>query len=65
VELALDVERIVPDFFRRRLVVRKDSMKPNQGISKLFSSVFGLESYGLTAQTIHKALNPELVNLLL
>ncbi|KAL4233751.1 hypothetical protein ACF0H5_008431 [Mactra antiquata] len=60
VELALDVERIVPDFFRRRLVVRKDAMKPNQGVNKFLSGLFGLESYGLTAQNINKALNPDL-----
>lgn len=60
VELALDVERIVPDFFRRRLVVRKDTLWPNRGINKMLSGLFGLESYGLTAQSINKALNPEL-----
>ncbi|XP_052808936.1 transient receptor potential cation channel subfamily A member 1 homolog [Mya arenaria] len=60
VELALDVERMVPDFFRRKFVVRKDTLRPNEGISFFFNKAFGLASYGLTAQTIYKALNPEL-----
>lgn len=61
VELALDVERMVPDFIRRKFVVRKESLSPNAGFSVYFSKTFGLESYGLTAQNINKALNPELV----
>lgn len=62
VELALDVERMVPDFIRRKFVVRKESLSPNIGLNVFFSRTFGLESYGLTAQTISKALNPELVS---
>ena len=61
-ELALDVERMVPDFIRRKFVVRRDTLTPNKGISIFFSKTFGLESYGLTAQNINKALNPELVS---
>lgn len=60
VELALDVERMVPDFFRRRFVIKKETLKPNVGFGRFFTRTFGLESYGLTAQSISKALNPEM-----
>ena len=62
--MALDVERMVPDFFRRRFVIKKETLKPNVGFGKIFTRTFGLESYGLTAQNISKALNPEMVCLL-
>lgn len=60
VELALDVERMVPDFIRRRFVIKKETLMPNAGFGRVFTRTFGLESYGLTAQNISKALNPEM-----
>ena len=61
--MALDVERMVPDFIRRRFITKKETLAPNAGFGRLFTRTFGLESYGLTAQTISKALNPEMVSI--
>ena len=61
--MALDVERMVPDFIRRRFVIKKETLAPNAGFGRVFTRIFGMESYGLTAQNIHKALNPEMVGI--
>ena len=53
---------MVPDFFRRKFVIKKDTLKPNVGFGRFFTRIFGLESYGLTEQNISEALNPEMVS---
>ena len=53
---------MVPDFIRRRFITKKETLAPNAGFGKIFTRTFGMESYGLTAQNISKALNPEMVS---
>ncbi|KAL4233750.1 hypothetical protein ACF0H5_008430 [Mactra antiquata] len=57
VKLALDIERIAPVRFRRRFVVRKDTVKPNQDVNNYLNDFLGLES--VNAQNINKVLNPD------
>ncbi|XP_033741695.1 transient receptor potential cation channel subfamily A member 1 homolog [Pecten maximus] len=60
VELALDVERIVPEFIRRKFVTKKQTIKPNQGLKNPFSRLANLEAGDLSSAAINKALNPDL-----
>lgn len=62
VELALDVESIVPQFIRRRFVVKCRTIRPNstRHHCKVFRR-FMAESE-LSSEAIVKALNPELVS---
>ena len=55
---------MVPDFIRKRFVIKMDILKPNVGFAiwRFNTRIFELESYGLTAQNISKALNPEMVS---
>ncbi|XP_035826279.1 transient receptor potential cation channel subfamily A member 1 homolog [Aplysia californica] len=58
VELALDVERIIPDFIRRKAFTRRSTIRPN----RLFSNPVRrlLSNSYLSPQALQKALNPEL-----
>ncbi|XP_059143881.1 transient receptor potential cation channel subfamily A member 1 homolog isoform X2 [Physella acuta] len=58
VELALDVERVLPDFIKRRAFTRKKTIRPNRTYSNpLVSAMTGSH---LSPQALQKALNPEL-----
>ena len=61
VELALDVESIVPQFIRRRFVVKSRTIRPNA--TRHYCSVFRhlMAESELSSEAIVKALNPELV----
>lgn len=60
VDLALDVERIVPEFIRRKFVIKKQTFRPNQGRKNPFSRLSNLEAGELSSASINKALNPDL-----
>ncbi|XP_046578884.1 transient receptor potential cation channel subfamily A member 1 homolog isoform X2 [Haliotis rubra] len=59
VDLALDVERILPDFIRRKSYIRRKTFKPNQWLSNPVRRLLNYQS-SMSAQAIQKALNPEL-----
>ncbi|CAL1538524.1 unnamed protein product, partial [Lymnaea stagnalis] len=61
VELALDVERIIPHFIRRKVFSRRRTLRPNMIHSNPFRRAF-TSSY-LSPQALQKALNPELVKI--
>lgn len=58
VELALDVEAVSPEFFRKRNFKRVETIKPN--VKRNAVARFFTESSALSAQAITKALDPEL-----
>ena len=60
VELALDVEAVSPEFFRKRNFKRVETIKPN--VKRNAVARFFTESSALSAQAITKALDPELVS---
>ena len=62
VELALDVESIVPQFIRRRFVVKSRTIRPNINRHRctLFRRIMAESE--LSSDAIVKALNPELVS---
>ena len=59
VELALDVEAVLPHFLRRKFVMRCHKLTPNRHSKNPFRRLFSSSS--LSAGAITKALNPELV----
>ena len=60
VELALDVESLLPSFFQRRFMRRCYKLKPNQKKTAL-ARLMNFESSHMTSVAIAKALDPELV----
>jgi hypothetical protein len=60
VELALDVEAVLPQFIRRRFVRKTETISPNARSTNTFKRMFHLESNFLSAGAITKALNPDL-----
>ncbi|XP_070189192.1 transient receptor potential cation channel subfamily A member 1 homolog isoform X2 [Littorina saxatilis] len=59
VELALDVERVIPDFIRRKAFVKKKTIRPNTMFKNPFTRIF-ITQTGLTAKSLQEHLNPEL-----
>ena len=59
--MALDVERIIPDFIRRRFHILKKTIRPNKMKSNPLSRLIHAGSI-MSSQAIQKALNPELVS---
>ncbi|KAK7502989.1 hypothetical protein BaRGS_00005615 [Batillaria attramentaria] len=59
VELALDVERVIPDFIRRKAFVKRKTIKPNELLSNPVTRFFNSQS-GLTPKALQDHLNPEL-----
>ncbi|XP_076445109.1 uncharacterized protein LOC143283010 [Babylonia areolata] len=60
VELALDVERVIPDFIRRKAFIRRKTIKPNlYSLSNPITRFFISQS-GLTTKSLQEHLNPEL-----
>nr|XP_006815450.1 PREDICTED: uncharacterized protein LOC102805538 [Saccoglossus kowalevskii] len=61
VELALDVEQLIPQFIRRRFIVRKETIMPNyvygNPVTRLYYYFAG--SGAISAPSIAKALNPD------
>lgn len=57
VDLALDVERIIPDFLRRRAFMRRKTIQPNRLYANPVRRVI-TNSY-LSPHALQKALNPE------
>ncbi|KAJ8315242.1 hypothetical protein KUTeg_007392 [Tegillarca granosa] len=60
VELALDVERVVPEIIRRRFVRKCETVRPNEGSRNPFKKLVNIESGALSSAAISKALDPEL-----
>lgn len=60
VELALDVERVVPEFIRRRFVTKCDTYKPNKRTLNPLKLLARAEAGDLSSQAISKALDPDL-----
>ncbi|CAC5420395.1 TRPA1 [Mytilus coruscus] len=60
VELALDVERLVPEFIRRRFVIQKQKIRPNERTLNPLKKLAAIEAGDLSSAAISKALNPEL-----
>ncbi|KAL8579599.1 hypothetical protein ACOMHN_025552 [Nucella lapillus] len=58
VKLALDVERVIPDFIRRKAYVKWNTIKPNS-ISNPFQRFFNTQS-GMTARALKEHFNTEL-----
>lgn len=62
VELALDVEGILPQFIRRKFVVRSHTIAPNTKSRNPLKRLFRLDlNFDSTSTSIVAALNPELV----
>ena len=61
VELALDVESVVPQFIRRKFVVKEETITPNNNQGNFIKRFFSTTSTFMSATAITKALNPELV----
>ncbi|XP_041352044.1 transient receptor potential cation channel subfamily A member 1 homolog [Gigantopelta aegis] len=59
VEMALDVERIIPDFVRRKFHILKKTIKPNMMYNNPLSRLIHAGSI-MSSEAIQKALNPEL-----
>ncbi|XP_076466512.1 transient receptor potential cation channel subfamily A member 1 homolog [Babylonia areolata] len=57
VKLALDVERVIPDFIRRKAYAKWKTMKPNK-ISNPFQRFFNTQS-GMTARSLKEHLHTE------
>ena len=55
------MERIVPEFIRRRFVIQKEKIKPNERTLNPFKKLSTIETGDLSSAAISKALNPELV----
>ncbi|XP_071138004.1 transient receptor potential cation channel subfamily A member 1 homolog isoform X4 [Mytilus edulis] len=60
VELALDVERLVPEFIRRRFVIQKQKIRPNERSLNPLKKLSAIEAGDLSSAAISKALSPEL-----
>ncbi|XP_048765661.1 transient receptor potential cation channel subfamily A member 1 homolog isoform X2 [Ostrea edulis] len=60
VELALDVERVVPEFIRRRFVTKCDTYRPNRKTLNPLKLLARAEAGDLSSQAISKALDPDL-----
>lgn len=60
VELALDVERVVPEFIRRRYVTKCDTYKPNKRTLNPLKLLARAEAGDLSSLAISKALDPDL-----
>ena len=60
VELALDVESIVPHFIRRKFVVKLQKIRPHEHLNPIQRF---LSSKSMSSEAITKALNPELVSI--
>ena len=62
-ELALDVESILPQFIRRRFVVKSRTIRPNE--NRHHNSIYRclMDESELSSEVIFKALNPGLVGL--
>ncbi|KAL5009533.1 hypothetical protein ScPMuIL_011838 [Solemya velum] len=60
VDLALDVERVLPGFIRRRFVIKCEKVKPNAGIHNPLRRIMSIDSDTFSSLEIAKALNPEL-----
>lgn len=64
VELALDVERIVPEIIRRRFVVKKKTIKPQiSSGKKALNMLLNLNENFLSPAEISKALDADLVSI--
>ena len=63
VELALDVERVIPDFIRRKAFVKRKTLKPNMYMFSNPVSRFFYSHSGITTRSLQEHLNPELVSL--
>jgi hypothetical protein len=53
------VERIVPEFIRRRFVIQKEKIKPNERTLNPFKKLSTIETGDLSSAAISKALNPD------
>lgn len=62
VDLALDVEGILPQFIRRRFVMKCETIEPNAHARSAFRRLFSFDSDTLSSDAINKALSPELVS---
>ncbi|KAK3088028.1 hypothetical protein FSP39_013681 [Pinctada imbricata] len=60
VDLALDVEKVVPDFIRKRVVVKCEKIAPNRSTMNPFLRFKAAEAGDLTSESISKALDPDL-----
>ncbi|XP_061171192.1 transient receptor potential cation channel subfamily A member 1 homolog isoform X1 [Saccostrea echinata] len=60
VDLALDVERVVPEFIRRRFVAKCDTYRPNRKTLNPLKLLARAEAGDLSSQAISKALDPDL-----
>ncbi|KAL8599950.1 hypothetical protein ACOMHN_050252 [Nucella lapillus] len=60
VELALDVERVIPDFIRRKAFVKRKTIKPNLYMLSNPVSRFLFAQSSLTIKSLQEHLNPEL-----
>ncbi|XP_048240280.1 transient receptor potential cation channel subfamily A member 1 homolog [Haliotis rufescens] len=59
VDLALDVEKSLPDFIRRKTYIRCRTLTPNKWLGNPFRRLLNYQ-HSRSAQAIQKALNPEL-----
>ena len=64
VDLALDVEKVVPDFIRRRFMVKCEKIAPNRSTVNPFKRLAAAEAGDLTSESISKALDPEVVSII-
>ncbi|XP_070189214.1 transient receptor potential cation channel subfamily A member 1 homolog [Littorina saxatilis] len=62
VELALDVERVIPDFLRRKAYVKKRTIRPNRLIGNPIARLF-MTRRGLTSKALQAHLNYELTEM--
>ncbi|ELT91340.1 hypothetical protein CAPTEDRAFT_201917 [Capitella teleta] len=60
VELALDVESIVPQFLRRKFVRKSLNVKPNDNSNNRMKHFFQKSMFMSSSTDLNKALNPEL-----
>ncbi|XP_046346459.2 transient receptor potential cation channel subfamily A member 1 homolog isoform X2 [Haliotis rufescens] len=63
VDLALDVEKILPDFIRRKTYIRRETLNPNICLKYPLWRLWRLLTFqsSLSLEVIEKALHPELV----
>lgn len=63
VELALNVESVLPQFIRRKFVVKCQYIEPNKAVRNPLRRLLNIESGFMSTQAIIKALNPDLDDL--
>lgn len=55
------MERLVPEFIRRRFVIQKQKIRPNERSLNPLKKLSAIEAGDLSSAAISKALSPELV----